>query len=32
MIASYQCKAAVGCRSNLVGVFVPCKVCGNMNS
>ena len=32
MIASYQCKGAVGCGSNLVGMCVPCKVFGNVNS
>ena len=31
-IASYECKGMVGCGSNLVDVFVPCEVFGNMNS
>ena len=31
-IVSYECKGTVGCGSNLVDVFVPCEVFGNMNS
>ena len=30
--ASYECKGTVGCGSNLVDVFVPREVLGNMNS
>ena len=31
-IASYECKGTVRCVSNLVDVFVPCEVFGNINS
>ena len=32
MIAFYECYGTVGCGSNLVDVFVPFEVFGNMSS
>ena len=31
-IASYECNGTVGCGSDLMDVFVPCKVFSDMNS